>query len=238
MKLQSTIPIGQARTLAEIRQALLKEFKKPKSESQYITEMKEIKQVQTELVWDFNQIFKDLMGILNFQIPDQRHQEWFTAGLLPYICRLLIQHKVASQPKALDNTMKLEASPVGDSGGMVQVQTQLVSLMIQLVEITKGKEKREQVWCTKCRNEGHHKDECPAFAQHLEAGAPNPLPGGGYCEICKKWGYHPMDFPLLQKYQSTPKNLFCNFRKSVGHEEKYCRAFDLMREHTSYVYRI
>jgi hypothetical protein len=37
MKLQSTTPTGQARTLAEIRQALLKEFKKSKSESQYIT---------------------------------------------------------------------------------------------------------------------------------------------------------------------------------------------------------
>jgi hypothetical protein len=30
-------------TLAEIIQALLKEFKKPKSESQYIIELKEIK---------------------------------------------------------------------------------------------------------------------------------------------------------------------------------------------------
>jgi hypothetical protein len=33
MKLQSTTPIGQARTLTKITQALLKEFKKPKSES-------------------------------------------------------------------------------------------------------------------------------------------------------------------------------------------------------------
>jgi hypothetical protein len=85
MKLQSTTPIGQARTLAEIRQALLKEFKKPKSESQYITELKEIKQVQNESVWDYDQRFKDLMGRLTFQIPDQQHQEWFIAGLLPHI---------------------------------------------------------------------------------------------------------------------------------------------------------
>jgi hypothetical protein len=85
MKLQSITPTGQARTLAEIRQALLKEFKKPKSESQYITELKEIKQVQTESVWDFDQRFKDVMGRLTFQIPDQQHQEWFIAGLLPHI---------------------------------------------------------------------------------------------------------------------------------------------------------
>jgi hypothetical protein len=45
MKLQSTTPTGQARTLTEIRKALLKEFKKTKSESQYIIELNEIKQV-------------------------------------------------------------------------------------------------------------------------------------------------------------------------------------------------
>jgi hypothetical protein len=86
--------------------------------------------------------------------------------------------------------------------------------------------------------EGHHKDECPTFVQYLVVGAPNPLPGGGYCEICKKWGHHPTECPLLQKYQSTPKNLFCNFCKSVGHEEKDCRVFDLLRECTSDIYRI
>jgi hypothetical protein len=75
----------------------------------------------------------------------------------------LIQQKVVSQPEALEIAMKLESSPVGDNGGMVQVQTQLAALMIQLEELTKGKEKCEQVWCTKCRTEGHHKDECPTF---------------------------------------------------------------------------
>jgi len=74
--------------------------------------------------------------------------------------------------------MKLEASPVGDGGGMVQVETQLASLTIQLEMLTKGKEKWEQVWCTKCRNEGHHKDECPTFVHYLATGAPNPLSGG------------------------------------------------------------
>jgi hypothetical protein len=37
--------------------------------------------------------------------------------------------------------MKLEASLVGDIGGMAQVQTQLVALTIQLAELTKGREK-------------------------------------------------------------------------------------------------
>jgi hypothetical protein len=141
MKLQSITPTGQARTLAEIKKALLKEFKNPKSESQYITELKEIKQVQTKSVWDFDQRFKDVMGRLTFQIPDQQHQEWFIVGLLPHIQRPLIQQKVTSQPEALEIAMKLEASPTGDTGGMTQVQTQLDALTIQLVELTKGREK-------------------------------------------------------------------------------------------------
>jgi hypothetical protein len=70
------------RTLTKIQQALLKEFKKPKFESQYITELKEIKQVRTESVWDYDQRFKDLMGRLTLQILDQQNKEWFIARLL------------------------------------------------------------------------------------------------------------------------------------------------------------
>jgi hypothetical protein len=98
----------------------------------YITELKEIKQVQTNSIWDFDQIFKDVMGRLTFHIPDRKHQEWFIAGLLPHIHRPLIQQKVKSQPEALEIAMKLESSPVGDNGWMAQVQTQLAALKIQL----------------------------------------------------------------------------------------------------------
>jgi hypothetical protein len=82
MKYQSTVPMGQTRTLADIRKALLKEFQKSKSESQCITEMKEIKQLSNESVWDFDQRFKILKDRLAFQIPDEKHREWFIAGLL------------------------------------------------------------------------------------------------------------------------------------------------------------
>jgi hypothetical protein len=49
MNMYSTKTTGHARTLEEIRQELLKEFKKPKFESRCITEMKEIKQLHNEL---------------------------------------------------------------------------------------------------------------------------------------------------------------------------------------------
>src|SRR5882762_7404983 len=50
-----------ARTLAQVKTAMIKEFKKPKSESQCITKLKDIKQLPTESVWDFDQQFKALI---------------------------------------------------------------------------------------------------------------------------------------------------------------------------------
>ena len=50
-----------AKTLNEIREGLFEEFKKPKSEAQYITELKEIKQFMNETIWDFDQWFNTLM---------------------------------------------------------------------------------------------------------------------------------------------------------------------------------
>ena len=46
---------GAVKTLDEIRIGLFEEFKKPKSEAQYITELKEIKQLPNETIWDFDQ---------------------------------------------------------------------------------------------------------------------------------------------------------------------------------------
>ena len=52
---------GTAKKLDEIQTWLFEEFKKPKSEAQYITELKEIKQFPNETIWDFDQRFKTLM---------------------------------------------------------------------------------------------------------------------------------------------------------------------------------
>ena len=53
---------GTAKTLDEIITGLFEEFKKPKFEAQYITELKEIKQFPNETIWDFDQRFKTLMS--------------------------------------------------------------------------------------------------------------------------------------------------------------------------------
>ena len=66
---------------------------------------------------------------LTFQIPAQQHKEWFIVALVPHIWIPLFQQRLASQPEALEATIRMEASPIGESSaGMAQVQSQLVVL--------------------------------------------------------------------------------------------------------------
>jgi hypothetical protein len=132
--------------------------------------------------------------------------------------------------------MKLESSYVGESSiGMGHFQSQLAALTIQIQDIDKGKENHENVWCTNCRTKGHHKNEHPMLQPYLNIVALNPL--GPWCEICKTMGHHLHNCILMQKYQRTVRNLFHNFCKLVGHDEKEFHAFDLMRECTVDAYK-
>ncbi len=82
---------AQNKTLVEVRTAMIKEFKKLKSESQCITELKDIKQSPTKSVWDFDQKFKALIDQVSFEFAPQQHKEWFIAALLPHIRVPLMQ---------------------------------------------------------------------------------------------------------------------------------------------------
>ena len=70
---------------------MIKEFKKPKSESQCITELKDIKHLPIESVWDFDQKFKALIDQVRFDFATEQHKEWFIATLLPHIKLPLMQ---------------------------------------------------------------------------------------------------------------------------------------------------
>ena len=141
---------GKNRTLVQVRVALIGEFKKPKLESQCITELKELKQKPIESVWEFDQKFKTLLDQVSFDIIAQQHKGWFIVALLPHIKLPLMQQKVASQAEELEIAMKLEASLIAEaSAGMAQIQNQLANLTLQLQDIKKGKEVREYFWCTK-----------------------------------------------------------------------------------------
>ena len=104
----------------------------------------------------------------------------------------------------------------------------------------KGKYTREEVWCIRCRIEGHDKEQCPTLRNYSNTGAPNPFnPNILYCEICRTTGQHrPEYYYLLQRYVQVPKNPYCKFCKSVGHNEYECCSFDLMRERTYDAYRV
>jgi hypothetical protein len=104
----------------------------------------------------------------------------------------------------------------------------------------KNKDKKEVVWCTTCRTKGHHKNECPMFAQYMAAGILNPLPMGGlWCEIFKKPGHNPYGVKYSRNQVTTvPKTFYCTFCKLVGHDDKYCRTMELMQERTPDEYRV
>ena len=84
------------KTLNEIWLGLIDEFINPKYESQCITKIKEIKQLPTESVWDFQKKVKTLMAKVSFQMSDLQHKEWFMSTLLPHIQTLLMQYTIVS----------------------------------------------------------------------------------------------------------------------------------------------
>jgi hypothetical protein len=144
--------LAQPKMLNQIKNTLIVALKKPKSESQCITEMKEIKQKVAEPVWEFDQRFKTLTGQLTFQILDEQKKEWFISTLLPHIIVPLMQQKIASHAEALEIAMKLESNPMGESIlGMSQILSQLTSLSLQVKDMKKdkGKDKREDIWCVR-----------------------------------------------------------------------------------------
>ena len=174
----------QSHTLDDIKASIIKEFKKPKSESQCITELKEIQQRRGESVWDFDQRFKVLLYQVSFPIGPAQHKEWFIAALLPHIRTPLMQQKVADQQEALEITMKLETAPVEDNSGITQIQAQLAAMDLELRDMKRGKTGREEVWCAQCRIEGHAKEHYPMVRNYLNTGAPNPFnPQVLYCEL-------------------------------------------------------
>ena len=74
--------------------------------------------------------------------------------------------------------MKLELTPMEESIlGMSQILSQLTSLSLQVeyMKKVKGKEKREDIWCVRCRSKGHDKEHCPLFNEYLASGALIPL---------------------------------------------------------------
>jgi len=234
IKYCSNNPLG---TLTETKTTLNKEFTKPKSDLHSIVGFKEITMRVDETPWELDQRLKCVIREANMQITDGQHCEWFIASLLPHLRISLSQQKIGTQAEALEIMMRLHATPMKDATlGVQQIHSQLQSLCLELKILKKDKTKPEvhtEVWCLKCKSQGHDKDHYPIFAIYITRGGPIPLrpevPVGPsvetalWCAICQVVGQHAIDnCHLLQNFVQTPQQLFYNFCKSVGHDERQC----------------
>ena len=108
------------------------------------------------------------------------------------IAVLVILSVKRSYHNASLNVEKLtETAHVGDNSRIAQIQAQLAEMDLELHDMKKGKATREEVWCTRCKTEGHDKEQCPTLRNYLNTGAPNPFnPNVLYCEIYRTTGQH------------------------------------------------
>ena len=59
-----------------------------------------------------------------------------------------------------------------------------------------------------------------------------------WCAICQVAGKHATNNShLLQKYVQAPQQLLYNLFRSVGHDERTCRSYELMMDRT-HAYRV
>ena len=97
-------------------------------------------------------------------MSDVQHKECFITVLVPHIKQPLMQQNIATQSKALEIGMKLEASLAGETTvRMNQIQAQLANMTLQLQDIKKDKEDHDNLCCTRYRVDGHTKDRCSMF---------------------------------------------------------------------------
>ena len=90
------------------------------------------------------------------------------------------QQKLSTQVKALEMAMRLHETPIQDFVlGVQQIHEQLQNLCLEMKslkwDMKTQLEVHEEVWCIKCKGQGHSKDHCLVFANYLVGGGPMPL---------------------------------------------------------------
>jgi hypothetical protein len=209
MSLDANNPPRVTRTIADVKRISINKFQNPISKDQYMNEMIEIRKKLGDYVWQIDEWFKHLKGKLKYAMTNMQHRHLFVNSLLQHLKYPLRQQKFQTHVEALQAALHLEENQYQKSNPTIEEQKEdLKNLTFQLNQ-NKGKEKREVVWCTTCRTQGHHKNECPTFTQYMETRVPNPFPTGGpWCEIYKTHGYDPYHCPMMQKYHIVPKSSY------------------------------
>ena len=76
--------------------------------------------------------------------------------------------------------MRLHETPIQDPGlGVKQIHAEIQNLCLEMQNLKKEKAPRseawEEVWCIKCKGQGHDKDHCPVLVNFVVMGGPTPL---------------------------------------------------------------
>lgn len=111
----------------------------------------------------------------NMNLTDGKHCEWFVASLPPHLRVVLSQQKIVTRAEALEITMRLHETPMQDVNlGVQQIHMELLNLCLEMKSLKKDKttrrEAREEVWCLKCKGQGHDKDHYPVFVNYVAVG--------------------------------------------------------------------
>ena len=85
-------------TIAEIKNTFKQQFKKPKSYSQIVVDLKDFKKGPSESAWEANQWLKKVIREGGFQYDDRQHTEWFIAMLLSHL-RVPMGHQTFESPE-------------------------------------------------------------------------------------------------------------------------------------------
>jgi len=133
-----------------------------------------------ETPWELDQMLKCVILEANMELIYGQHREWFIASLLPHLRIALLQQKIGTQAEALEIMMRLHVTPIQDvTLGVQQIHSQLQSLHLELQSLKKDKEAKQEmhaeVWCLKCKIQGHDKDHYPIFVNYTTRGGIIPL---------------------------------------------------------------
>lgn len=82
--------------IAEIQNALNREFSQPKSKTQSIIGFKEIAMVPGETPWDLDHRLKSTIRKANMTLTDAQHRAWLVASLTTHLRMVLLQKKLAT----------------------------------------------------------------------------------------------------------------------------------------------
>jgi len=82
--------------IAEIKDALNKEFSQPKLETQSIMGFKETAMPLGETLWDLDQHLKCMILEANMTLSEEQHHAYFVASLTPHLRMALSQQKIST----------------------------------------------------------------------------------------------------------------------------------------------